>query len=538
MEYKKDFLVIGSGIAGLSFALKVADYGTVAVITKKDIMEGNTRYAQGGIASVFDPDDSFDLHIEDTLQAGDGLCKRSVVEMVVKAGPDRIRELFDMGVPFTLRSDGKMFDLGLEGGHSRNRIVHANDMSGREIERTLAERSREHKNITVFENHVAIDLITYSKSLKRGLITANHEDFCCGAYALDISNNEVHTFGAKITVLATGGSAKVYLYTSNPDVATGAGIAMGYRAGTKVANLEFVQFHPTCLYHPEAKNFLISEAVRGEGGILVNAKGEAFMENYDPLKDLACRDVVARSIDMELKKSGDESVYLDITHLDSDFIINRFPNIYKKCLFFGIDITKEPIPVVPAAHYTCGGIVTDRAGRTNIQRLYAIGEVACTGLHGANRLASNSLLEALVFAHEAAHQSTQDLRSISDRTVPEVSAWDPGGATDSDEAIMVSHNWDEIRRFMWNYVGIVRSNKRLSRAKHRIDNIKQEILEYYWDFKVTSNIIELRNIAEVADMIIQCAMVRKESRGLHYNLRYPYKDDKNWQKDTVLCRRL
>ncbi len=536
MEYKKDFLVIGSGIAGLTFALKVADYGTVAVITKKDIMEGNTRYAQGGIASVFGPNDSFDLHIQDTLQSGDGLCKKSIVEMVVREAPERIQELFDMGVRFAVRSDKKTFDLGREGGHSRNRIVHASDMTGSEIEKVLAGRAREHKNITIFENHIAIDLITYSKSFKRGLITANHEDYCCGAYALDIDKNEVHTFGAKTTVLATGGSCKAYLYTSNPDVATGAGIAMGYRAGAEVANMEFVQFHPTCLYHPDAKNFLISEAVRGEGGVLVNAKGHAFMEDYDPDKDLACRDVVARSIDMELKKSGDESVCLDITHRNPDFIRRRFPNIYEKCLFFGIDMTKEPIPVVPAAHYMCGGVVTDNAGRTNIKQLYAIGEVACTGLHGANRLASNSLLEALVFADKAAHQSIQELNSISESTIPELPLWDPGGATDSDEAIMVSQNWDEIRRFMWNYVGIVRSNKRLYRAKHRIDNIKQEILEYYWDFKVTSDIIELRNIAEVADMIIQCAMLRKESRGLHYNLQYPYKDDKNWKKDTVLCR--
>lgn len=537
MEYKTDFLVIGSGIAGLTFALKVADHGTVAVVTKKDIMEGNTKYAQGGIASVFDPNDSFDFHIKDTLHAGDGICKKSVVEMVVREGPARIRELFDMGVRFSLQSGKKMFDLGREGGHSINRIVHVNDMTGKAVEETLVEKARMHKNISLFENHIAIDLITYSKRLKRGLIIANHEDFCCGAYVFDIEKNEVHTFTAKITVLATGGSCKVYLYTSNPDVATGGGIAMGYRAGTSVANLEFVQFHPTCLYHPEAKNFLISEAVRGEGGILVNTRGHAFMEKYDPQKDLACRDVVARSIDMELKKSGEESVYLDITHRDPDFIRHRFPNIYEKCLSFGIDMTKEPIPVVPAAHYMCGGVVTDMEGRTNIQRLYAIGEVACTGLHGANRLASNSLLEALVFAYRGAHQSIQELGSISDETIPELPVWDPGGATDSDEAIMVTHNWDEIRRFMWNYVGIVRSNKRLSRAKHRIDTIKKEIMEYYWNFKITRDIIELRNIAEVADLIIQCAMLRKESRGLHYNLQYPYKDDKNWQKDTVLSRR-
>lgn len=535
MKYKSDFLVIGSGIAGLSFALKVADHGTVTVITKKDIMEGNTRYAQGGIAMVCNQDDSPDLHIQDTLRAGDGLCTEAVVSTVVREGPARIRELTDMGVHFSLRPDNKTFDLGREGGHSKNRIVHAKDMTGREVEETLAERSRENKNITVFENHIAIDLITYSRSLKRGQITANHEDFCCGAYVFDVQTKEVDTFAAKITVLATGGSCKVYLYTSNPDVAAGAGIAMGYRAGTQVANLEFVQFHPTCLYHPEAKNFLISEAVRGEGGVLVNGGGHAFMKDYDPQKDLACRDVVARSIDMELKKSGDQYVYLDISHRDSDLVKKRFPNIYEKCLSFGIDMTKEAIPVVPAAHYMCGGVVTDRKAGTNIQGLYAIGEVACTGLHGANRLASNSLLEALVFAHRAARHSVENMKLISDSSIPELPEWDPGGATDSDEAIMVSHNWDEIRRFMWNYVGIVRSNKRLSRAKHRIDNIKREILEYYWNFKVTGDLIELRNLAEVADLIIECATIRKESRGLHYNLQYPYRDDKNWLKDTVLC---
>ncbi|MFH1075999.1 MAG: L-aspartate oxidase [Pseudomonadota bacterium] len=536
MEYKSDFVVIGSGIAGLSFALKVAEYGTVSVVTQKDMMEGNTLYAQGGIASVFDPTDSFELHIQDTLQSGDGLCNQSVVEMVVRKGPPMIKELSDMGVQFNTRGDDSAFDLAREGGHSRNRVVHVDDMTGRDIQSVLVEKALGHKNISVFENHMAIDLITYSRSFKRGIVTSNHEDFCCGVYALKIKTGEINTFSGKVTVLATGGACKVYLYTSNPDGATGAGIAMAYRAGARVSNLEFVQFHPTCLYHPAARNFLISEAVRGEGGVLRDSNGRAFMQDYDPLKDLACRDVVARSIDMELKKSGDEYVYLDITHRNADFIRQRFPSIYQKCLSFGIDMTKDPIPVVPAAHYMCGGVVTDEAGRTDIRHLYAIGEVACTGLHGANRLASNSLLEALVYSHEASQDASQEVNSgIAKWRIPDLPAWDPKGAIDSDEAIMVSHNWDEIRRCMWNYVGIVRSNKRLVRAKRRIDIIKQEIMEYYWNFKITLNLIELRNIAEVADLIIMSALLRKESRGLHFNIEYPYKDDASWKKDTVLC---
>jgi len=537
MEYKTDFLIIGSGVAGLTFALKVADYGDVAIITKRDVMETNTRYAQGGIASVFDKYDSFDLHIQDTLAAGDGLCKEEVVELVVKDGPTRVRELMEWGVQFNLyKSDRSVFDLGLEGGHSKNRIVHAEDLTGYEIERALVERIRQNERITLFENHIAIDLITYSKSVKRGVITTAHEDYCCGAYVLDIEKNEVHTFSARITLLATGGTGKVYLYTSNPDVATGDGIAMAYRAGASVANLEFVQFHPTCLYHPKAKNFLISEAVRGEGGVLINGEGRPFMEKYDPQKDLACRDVVARAIDNELKRSGHESVYLDISHKDPDFIRRRFPNIYKKCLSFGIDMTNEPIPVVPAAHYMCGGVVTDIDGKTDIKNLFAVGETACTGLHGANRLASNSLLEALVFAHRSALRAIQELKRISSKAIPDLPPWDTVGTTDSDEVIMVSHNWDEIRRFMWNYVGIVRSNKRLSRAWNRIENIQKEIMAYYWNFTVTADLIELRNIAMVAELIIKSAMARKESRGLHYNIQYPQKDDKKWRKDTILRR--
>ncbi|NVL90577.1 MAG: L-aspartate oxidase [Desulfobacterales bacterium] len=537
MEYKVDFLVIGSGIAGLSFALKVAEYGQVAIVTKKGAMETSTNYAQGGIASVFGQYDSFDLHIQDTLKAGDGLCKNNVVEMVVKSGPERIRELMNWGIAFTQDSSGNLeLDLGLEGGHSQKRIVHAGDFTGHAIEQVLVDRAREHANIDIFENCTAVDLITCSMRMKRGIVTAAHEDVCCGAYVLDNETNEVHTFQSKITVLATGGAGKVYLYTSNPDIATGDGIAMAYRAGALVANLEFVQFHPTCLYHSEAKNFLISEVVRGEDGVLIDSQGRAFMGDYDPKKDLACRDVAARAIDSELKKSGDDCVFLDITHKDPDFVRERFPNIYQKCLSLGIDMTKEPIPVVPAAHYMCGGVLVDMDGRSDIDRLYAVGETACTGLHGANRLASNSLLEAAVYAHRAAGRVVKDSESVINEVCRDLPPWDPMGTSDSDEAIVVSHNWDEIRRFMWNYVGIVRSNKRLLRARNRIETIQQEIRQYYWDFKITSDLIELRNIAMLAELIIQGAMLRKESRGLHYNIQHLEKDDKLWLKDTILRR--
>lgn len=542
MDIKTDYLIIGSGVAGLTFALKVADHKTVAIVTKKEIMDSNTALAQGGIASVFGTLDSFDLHIQDTLDSGDGLCNSEVVEMVIKNGPERICELIDLGVQFNLNNKGASeniateLDLGREGGHSQKRIVHAKDMTGIEIERVLVEHVKNHKNITLFEDHIAIDLITCSTRMKRGLVTTTHEDYCCGAYVLDTKKNKVKTFSSKNTVLATGGTGKVYLYTSNPDVATGDGIAMAYRAGATLANLEFVQFHPTCLYHPDAKNFLISEAVRGEGGILINSYGAPFMQKYSPLKDLACRDVVARAIDTELKKSGEDSVFLDISHKSSEFVKDRFPNLYEKCLIFGIDMTAEPIPVVPAAHYMCGGVVTDMFGRTDIHNLYAIGETACTGLHGANRLASNSLLEALVYAQAAAAESLKLISSPDFKTFPDSPAWDEVGTTDSDELIMVTQNWDEIRRFMWNYVGIVRSDKRLARAKRRIEIIQNEISEYYWNFKISADLVELRNIATVAELIIKCAMHRKESRGLHYTLEYPERDDLRWQKDTIVRR--
>ncbi len=544
MDIKTDFLVIGSGIAGLMYALKVADNGTVAIVTKKQAMDSNTNLAQGGIASVFDRRDTFDLHIQDTLEAGDGLCNADVVNRVVTGGPKRIRELIDIGVRFSTVGDPKKnekdapFDLGREGGHSCNRIIHAHDMTGREIERVLLRRARQHANIEFFENHIAVDLITFSTRIKSGLVTTIHEDYCCGAYVLDRRSSRVMTFGAGITLLATGGAGKVYLFTSNPDIASGDGIAMGYRAGAAVANLEFVQFHPTCLYHPAAKNFLISEAVRGEGGRLMDAAGSPFMQRYDPQKDLACRDVVARAIDTELKRSGQDSVFLDISHKPAGTITARFPNLYEKCLSFGIDMTTEPIPVVPAAHYMCGGVATDMFGRTSINRLYAVGETACTGLHGANRLASNSLLEALVYAEAAARQTLADHAANERDDFPDIPDWDDVGTTDSDEQIMVAHNWDEIRRLMWNYVGIVRSDKRLERARRRIDTIQKEIREYYWNFKVSPDLIELRNLAFVAELIIKCAEHRKESRGLHYNIGYPQKDDRRWLKDTVIRRQM
>jgi L-aspartate oxidase len=544
MDIKTDFLIIGSGIAGLMYALKVADRGTVAIVTKKEAVDSNTNLAQGGIASVFDRQDSFDLHIRDTLDAGDGLCNPDVVRQVVTGGPERIEELMAIGVQFTTGGEAGEknakpgFDLGREGGHSCNRIVHAHDMTGREVERVLLARVRQNKNIRIFEDHIAIDLITFSTRIKRGLITTTHEDYCCGAYVLDRHSQQVKTFGAGVTMLATGGAGKVYLYTSNPDIATGDGIAMGYRAGATVANLEFVQFHPTCLYHPAAKNFLISEAVRGEGGRLMDAAGHPFMERYDPKKDLACRDVVARAIDTELKRSGQDSVFLDISHRPAAFVTERFPNLYEKCLSFGIDMTREPIPVVPAAHYMCGGVATDMVGRTDINRLYAVGETACTGLHGANRLASNSLLEALIYADAAARQAVLDLDAAAQSTCPHIPDWDDVGTMDSDEQIMVTHNWDEIRRLMWNYVGIVRSDKRLARAQRRIETIQNEIQEYYWNFKVSPDLIELRNLATVAELIIKCAAHRKESRGLHYNIGYPRKDDRRWKKDTVIRRQI
>ena len=537
MDFKVDFLIIGSGIAGLTYALKVSPYGSVAIVTKKDRIESSTNYAQGGIAAVTSANDSFELHVRDTLTAGDGLCHRDIVELVVHDAPERISELIELGVPFSLREeeDRVSFDLGREGGHSRRRIVHARDLTGQEVERVLAEKVEALPGIKIYEHFIAIDLITRKKLRGSEGLLRGEKDICYGAYVLDTRNHQVHTFTSQATLLATGGTGKVYLYTSNPDISTGDGIAIAYRSGAEIANMEFIQFHPTCLYHPEAKNFLISEAMRGEGGILRLKDGSPFMEKYHPLKDLAPRDVVARAIDAELKRSGDDYILLDITHRDPDFIKNRFPNIYQKCLSFDIDMARMPIPVVPAAHYLCGGILTNNDGESTIERLFACGEVACTGLHGANRLASNSLLEALVFAHRAAQKSikiTKD-KNILPASLP---SWDTGNAVDSDESVVVSHNWDEIRRLMWNYVGIVRSNKRLARARRRIKLLKNEINSYYWDFIITSDLIELRNIATVADLIIECAIKRKESRGLHFNLNYPDKGGIKCERNTLVRR--
>lgn len=530
MEIITDFLILGSGIAGLSFAIEASRLGTVAVVTKKETFESNTNYAQGGIAAVFDSLDRFEFHINDTLVAGAGLCNEEVVKFVVMEGPDRIEQLIRWGVEFTKaqETNTSLYDLGREGGHSMRRVLHAKDLTGKEIERALNDKSSGNPNIRIYENHVAIDLIVRCDGV-------NAPAKCLGAYVFDVDHNEVHTFRAKFIMLSTGGAGKAYLITTNPDIATGDGIAMAYRAGAKVSNLEFIQFHPTCLYHPAAKSFLISEAVRGEGGILKLKNGATFMERYHPMQSLAPRDIVAKAIDTELKKSGDEYVLLDITHKGSDFIISRFPNIYETCLGFGIDITKEPIPVVPAAHYTCGGVSVNACGETNIERLFACGEVSCTGLHGANRLASNSLLEAVVFSHRSFKRiSEQFSATTQDNTF--IPAWDPRGATESDESVVVSHNWDEIRSCMWNYVGIVRSNKRLARADRRIEMIIREIDEYYRNFIITRDLLELRNITLVAKLIVTCAMMRKESRGLHFTLDYPERDDLNWKRDTVLYK--
>ncbi len=519
-----DILVIGSGVAGLFFALKARELGNILVVSKRQLWESSSYYAQGGVASVVSQKDSFENHIRDTLEAGAGLCKPEIVEMVVKSGPERIQELIKLGVHFSMRRENE-FDLAREGGHSQRRILHFQDITGKEIETVLLKNCQKHSQIKFLEWHQAVDLIT---SQKLGL---DGENRVLGAYVLDLKTGEVKTISARAVVLASGGAGKVYLYTSNPDVATGDGVAMSWRAGAKIANMEFFQFHPTCLYHPRAKSFLISEAVRGEGAVLRKINGERFMPRYHPMAELAPRDIVARAIDQEMKSSGDDYVLLDLRPLKPRYFKKRFPNIYQKLKELGFNPSKEPIPVVPAAHYMCGGILTDQNGATNIAGLYAIGENACTGLHGANRLASNSLLEALVFAHRASRALEKELGKVQ----PEVSIphWKTGKAVSSDESVVVSHNWDEIRRTMWNYVGIVRTDKRLARAERRLKLIQEEIHQYYWDFLITGDLIELRNIALVAELIIKSALYRKESRGLHYNQDYP-ETKPEWQKDTIL----
>ncbi len=532
MAIKKNFIVIGSGVAGLTFALKVCKFGSVGIITKEALEESATKYAQGGIASVMAQDDSFELHVQDTMETGRGICHEDFVHIACREGPARIRELIDLGAQFDLR--GTEFDLGKEGGHSKRRILHAHDLTGWEIEKTLIEAIHTEKNIEIFEYHMAIDLITRAR-LDEKIKPGSLEDEALGLYVLNNKTQQVETMVGDVILLASGGAGKVYLYTSNPDTATGDGISVAYRAGAKIANMEFFQFHPTCLFHPKAKSFLISETVRGEGGILRLENGDTFMEKYHELGCLAPRDVVARAIDHEMKKSGDDCVYLDVTHLEGYRIRERFPNIYQTCLKFGFDMSRELVPVVPAAHYMCGGVVVDTNGQTNIKRLFASGEVCFSGLHGANRLASNSLLEGLVLSHRAVDKAVTLFKESknSPNQLELIPAWDPGSAVDSDESVVVSHNWDEIRRLMWNYVGIVRSDKRLKRAERRIQLLLEEIQEYYWNFKITKDTLELRNIAITAQLIIQGALTRNESRGLHYNLDHLDVDDENWKRDNV-----
>ena len=522
------FLVMGSGIAGLTLALKLAKRGKVIVIAKGQVEESNTWNAQGGIATVLDADDSFERHIADTLVAGAGLCHRSVVAEIVRGGPQAIGELVALGVPFSQEpNDDRGFHLTREGGHSHRRIIHADDLTGRAVMETLIAAARREPMIEIRERQMAVDLLTTDKYAPD--FTGNR---CLGAYVLDRPSQRIYQIRSGQTFLCTGGHGKVYLYTSNPDVATGDGLAMGYRAGCKVANLEFMQFHPTCLYHPQAKNFLISEAVRGEGGKLKDRHGVEFMSRYHPDAELAPRDIVARAIDQELKRTGDSNVFLDVRHLGASFIRSHFPNIHARCLDFGIDMTREMIPVVPAAHYSCGGIIVDACGRTGIAGLYALGETACTGLHGANRLASNSLLEALVCADKVAAFAV----AHADDPLPEVTVpeWDTRGSAPADELVVLSQTWDEIRRLMWHYVGIVRSDKRLRRALRRIAVLREELESYYWDYQVTDALLEVRNLAVVAQLTIRCATARKESRGIHFNLDWPKLDEQLPPRDTVL----
>ncbi|MFK5968827.1 MAG: L-aspartate oxidase [Candidatus Marithrix sp.] len=521
-----DILIIGSGAAGLSLALEVADHAKVTILSKNTLDCCNTMYAQGGISAVLGKDDSLESHVADTIDAGAGLCNKEIVEFTVAQGPERIAWLIKQGIPFTQVTDkqGNIdYHLTREGGHSHRRVIHAADATGKAMIATLTAKVKAHPNIQILEYHIIIDLITGTKI---GLSTSR----CLGAYVLNLNTNKIQALPASFVVLATGGAGKAYLYTSNPDIATGDGIAMAWRAGCRVANMEFIQFHPTCLYHPKAKSFLISEAVRGEGGKLLLPDGSSFMQDFDPRSELAPRDIVARAIDHEMKRLGCDYVLLDISHKSEKFIIEHFPNIYHRCKSLGYDMVNQPIPVVPAAHYTCGGIITDKNAHTDIEGLYAIGEVASTGLHGANRMASNSLLECLVFSHTASLDILSKLAAAPKSA--KLPFWDESRVTNSDEEVVVSHNWDELRHFMWDYVGIVRTSKRLQRAKSRVDLLQNEIYEYYSNFRVSNDLIELRNLTLVADLIIRSAQQRHESRGLHYTLDYPNK--KPIAQNTIL----
>ncbi len=546
-RYESDYLIIGSGIAGLFAAIKASEFGSVIILTKKSVTDCNTMWAQGGIACVMDHDDNFENHVTDTIVAGAGLCNIKVAESIIQDAPSRINDLLDLGINFTrirdietgISNDKKNdYDLGKEGGHSRRRILHNGDITGKEIMRVLYNACKSNSNIEIFESFHAVDLIS---SKRLGFSGGNQ---CLGAYALNSVSNSVHTFQSKFVFLATGGAGKVYLYTSNPDVACGEGIAMAYRAYAKIANMEFFQFHPTCLFNPKAKAFLISEAVRGEGAILKirdKDKFVDFMKKYHVLGSLAPRDIVARAIDKELKRTGQSCAYLDVTHHSESYLQKRFPNIFATCLSFGFNMSKDLLPVVPAAHYCCGGVHTDINGKTCVENLFAIGEVGCTGFHGANRLASNSLLEALVVSNNAVAQSKRMLNDRVKKETPKKSDdvipdWSSGDAVDADELIVIYHNWDEIRRFMWDYVGIYRTTKRLQRAKTRIRNIRKEIEHFYWDFTITADLIELRNLASVAEMIIDSALARKDSIGLHYNIDSPLANESAELKEVVLQR--
>jgi len=531
-----DFLVIGSGIAGLAFAIRAAEHGDVTILTKGKPMESNTAWAQGGIAGVLpenlrEEGDNVESHVADTLDAGAGLCNEAAVRTILSEGAATLDELINCGVDFD--KDGEKFSLGKEGGHSHRRILHSKDTTGKEIAQSLLEVANQHPNITILEEHFAIDLIT---SGKLGMVS---EDRVLGAYVLDEKNKQVHTFLSDRVILATGGCGKVYLYTTNPDSSTGDGVAMAWRAGARISNMEFVQFHPTCFFNPsatgaEARSFLVSEAVRGEGGVLRDADGYEFMEKYDKRKSLAPRDIVARAIDHEIKKTGAQCVYLDVTHKPKGFMKERFPHIYQTLLDFGHDCEKDPIPVVPAAHYQCGGVVTDTNGKTDIRGLFAIGEVACTGLHGANRLASNSLLEGHAMARLAlAALLRMHPLSKPAPEAPTIPPWEYGDTAQPDEQVVIYHNWDEIRRLMWDYVSIVRTTNRLERATHRLINLRKEVRSFYWGHQVTSDILELRNLVATASLVVECALRRKESRGIHYTLDYPDKDPKACKPTTL-----